>query len=89
MALKDNWNNPVKLARLEMEDAERKAKKAMEQIEKAEKAEENPRPANEPKRYRLYDKIKVSLRTMDIIIYSVVALLVFCLVFGIATGGQV
>ena len=86
MSLKDSWNNPEKRARLEMADAECKAKKA---IEKADKPEETPVPANLPKRYRLYDKIKVSVRTMDIIIYTVVALLVICIVVGIATGQNV
>lgn len=37
-------------------------------------------------RGRLYDKINVSLRTMDIIIYAIVALLVIALVVGIAMG---
>lgn len=86
MSLKDSWNNPEKHARLEMADAERRAKKA---IDKAEKSEDTPRPANLPQRYRLYDKIKVSVRTMDIIIYTIVALLIICVVVGIATGNQV
>ena len=86
MSLRDSWNNPEKRARLEMADAERKAKKA---IEKADKPEETPLPSNLPKRYRLYDKIKVSVRTMDIIIYTVIALLIICIVVGIATGGQI
>ena len=37
-------------------------------------------------RGRLYDKIKVSLRTMDIIIYALVALIVIALIVGIAMG---
>lgn len=37
-------------------------------------------------RGRLYDKIKVSLRTMDIIIYVIVALIVIALIVGIAMG---
>lgn len=37
-------------------------------------------------RGRLYDKIHVSLRTMDIIIYVVVALIVIALIVGIAIG---
>ena len=37
-------------------------------------------------RGKLYDKIKVSLRTMDIIIYVLVALLVIALVVGIVLG---
>ena len=37
-------------------------------------------------RGRLYDKLNVSLRTMDIIIYVVVALIVIALVVGIVIG---
>ena len=37
-------------------------------------------------RGKLYDKINVSLRTMDIIVYSVAALLVIALIVGIAMG---
>jgi len=86
MSLKDSWNNPEKKARLEMADAERRAKKA---IDASEKTEASPKTSNMPKRYRLYDKIKVSVRTMDIIIYSIVALLVICIVVGIVTGSNV
>lgn len=32
---------------------------------------------------KLYDKIKVSVHTMDIIIYVVVALLLLCLILGV------
>jgi len=85
MSLKDSWNNPEKHARLEMADAERRAKKVIGQ---AEKPEEPSVPAKTPQRYRLYDKIKVSVKTMDIIIYTIIALLVVCIVIGIATGGQ-
>ena len=37
-------------------------------------------------RGKLYDKLKVSLRTMDIIIYVIVALIVIALVVGVAIG---
>ena len=37
-------------------------------------------------RGRLYDKIHVSLHTMDIIIYVIVALIVIALIVGIAIG---
>ena len=37
-------------------------------------------------RGKLYDKIKVSVRTMDIIIYTVAALLVIALIVGIVIG---
>ena len=37
-------------------------------------------------RGKLYDKIKVSVHTMDIIIYTVAGLLILALVVGIAIG---
>ena len=37
-------------------------------------------------RGKLYDKIKVSVHTMDIIIYTVAALLVIALIAGIVIG---
>lgn len=37
-------------------------------------------------RGRLYDKLKVSLRTMDVVIYVIVALIVIALIVGIAIG---
>ena len=41
-----------------------------------------------PRRYRLYDKIKenVSLRTVDLVICVVSALIIILLIYGIATG---
>ena len=41
-----------------------------------------------PARYRLYDGIKdkVSLRTMDFIIYTIIALIVAALLFGMFRG---
>lgn len=39
-------------------------------------------------RGKLYDKIHVSLRTMDIIVYTVAALLVIALIVGIAIGNS-
>ncbi|MBR2822452.1 MAG: hypothetical protein IKE24_02040 [Clostridia bacterium] len=41
-----------------------------------------------PRRYHLYDKIKdhVSLRTVDLIIVTVSALIILLLIYGIATG---
>lgn len=54
---------------------------------KAAGAGENSEPRR-PQRYRLYDKIKdrVSVTTMNVIIGATVLLLVFALVYGIATG---
>ena len=84
MSLKSQWNDPQKRARLEMADAERKGRKASGQVEK--KTEPEKPNAAMPQRYRLYDRIKVSVRTMDIIIYTVAALLVICIIVGIALG---
>lgn len=39
-------------------------------------------------RGRLYDKLNVSLKTMDIIIYVIVALIVIALVVGVLIGGN-
>jgi hypothetical protein len=36
-----------------------------------------------PARYRLYDKIKVSLKTMDLIILALIVLLVLAVIAGI------
>ncbi len=37
-----------------------------------------------PRRYKLYDKIKIPLATMDKIVWAVIALIVILLVVGIA-----
>jgi hypothetical protein len=36
-----------------------------------------------PARYRLYDKIKIPLKTMDVIIYVIAALLILAIIAGI------
>ena len=60
-------------------EKERQANEAPEQA-----AEETRRPA----RYKLYDRIgmKVSLQTMNWIVYGIVGLLVLSLVVGIVIG---
>ncbi|HWR23809.1 MAG TPA: hypothetical protein VN366_10095 [Feifaniaceae bacterium] len=45
--------------------------------------------ASEPpqtKRYRLYDKIKISRRGMDLVIVAIIGLLLLALILGIALG---
>ena len=87
MALRDHWFNPDRQARLRMEE---EARRAQSEQEFQQKLRDNPEDAKFIKTYRvrgkLYDKIKVSLRTMDIIIYVIVALIVLALVVGIAIG---
>jgi len=85
MSLKDSWNNPEKQARLDMETAENSGKRAIEQ---ADKPERSTSTSDMPRRYRLYDKLNVSVRTMDIIIYAISALLILCLIVGILTGNR-
>ena len=50
--------------------------------------EEKPVSNDLPRRYRLYDKIKlnVSLRTIDIIIITVSIAIIALLIYGIITG---
>ena len=51
-------------------------------------AEEKTDKNDLPRRYRLYDKIKlnVSLRTIDIIIIAVSLAIIVLLIYGIITG---
>ena len=67
--------NDIRQARAEMESA-------------AERAQADSAPHREPRRYKLYDRIKdhVSLRTIDIVIAVTAALIIVLLVYGIATG---
>ena len=76
-----------RVERAEMEEA---AKHGQNEVDFQEKLRLQTGDAKFAKTYRnrgrLYDKIKVSLRTMDIIIYVVVALIVIALVVGIVLG---
>ena len=80
---------PGRDARMEMEEA---AKHGQQQVDFQEKLRLQTGDEKFAKRYRnrgrLYDKLNVSLRTMDIIIYAVVALLAIVLIVGIVTGGN-
>lgn len=79
--------NSGRVERAEMEEA---AKHGQDEVDFQEKLRMRTGDEKFAKTYRvrgrLYDKIKVSLRTMDIIIYVIVALLVIALIVGIATG---
>ena len=61
-------------------------------MEKGKQANEAPKPdageARRPARYKLYDRIgmKVSLQTMNLIVYGIIGLLVLALVVGIIIG---
>lgn len=85
-----------------LDDSARRARAEMERAEKHGGRDVKPQESLEEKlleetgdqkfahtyrvRGRLYDKIKVSLRTMDIIIGVVAALLVIAIIVGIALG---
>ena len=73
-----NDEKSTRNARAEMELAKRQSEKTFSDEPKL------------PRRYRLYDKIgdRVSLRTMDIVIFVTAALIIALLVFGIATGNR-
>lgn len=44
------------------------------------------REKKRPARYRLYDKIRIPLKTMDLIIYVLITLLVIAVIAGILLG---
>ena len=50
-------------------------------------AESTARPRR-PWRDRVYGKLKVSVRTMNVIIYGAVALLVLVIILGVLTAGR-
>ena len=83
---KDGLNNSQRRARAEMEDAAKK--KTSGDFEK--KLLEETGDAKFAHTYRtrgkLYDKIKIPLKAMDIIIYGLVAAIVIAIVVGIAIG---
>lgn len=87
MALWNRENNSIRRARTNMEDA---AKHGQNSAEFEEKLRERTGDDKFAKTYRtrgrLYDKINVSLHTMDIIVYVVAALLVIAVIVGIVIG---
>lgn len=82
-----NTRSSGRVERAEMEEA---AKYGQNEVDFQEKLRLQTGDEKFAKNYRvrgrLYDKIKVSLRTMDIIIYALVALIVIALVVGIVLG---
>ena len=87
MSIFNRESTSERRARADMEEA---AKYGQEHEDFQEKLRVQTGDAKFAKQYRvrgrLYDKIKVSLRTMDIIIYVISALLVIALIVGIALG---
>ena len=83
---RDGLTNSQRRMRAEMEDAAKKQtsgdfeKKLLEQTgdEKFARTYRN--------RGKLYDKIKIPLKVMDIIIYGIVAAIVIAIIAGIAIG---
>ena len=67
--------NDIRQARAEMESA-------------AERAQAESAPRGEPRRYKLYDRIKdhVSLKAVDAIIVVTSLLIIAALIYGIATA---
>jgi len=90
MALRDHWNNSAREARLKMEEQAKRGEDELAFQRRIKENSDKPEDTKFVQQYRirgkLYDKIKVSLRTMDIIIYVVVALLVITLIVGIVIG---
>lgn len=82
-----NSRNSGRVERAEMEEA---AKHGQNEADFQETLRQRTGDEKFAKTYRtrgkLYDKIKVSVHTMDIIIYVVVALIIIALVVGIAIG---
>ena len=82
-----NRSGSGRVERAEMEEA---AKHGQNEVDFQEKLRLQTGDEKFAKTYRvrgrLYDKLNVSLRTMNIIIYAVVALIVIALVVGIAMG---
>jgi len=76
-------------ARLNMQEASRKAEEELEfqgKLNDPDKDEKFVRTYRV--RGKLYDKFNFSLRTMDIIIYTISALIVIALIVGIVLGNR-
>ena len=85
----DGLDRSDRRARTEMESAAKEAQpssKAAFQKKLLEETGDEKFARTYRSRGRLYDKIKVSLRTMDIIIGVVAALLVITIIIGILLG---
>ena len=87
MALfRDGLSNSDRRARAEMKDAAEKTGRGEFEEKLRLKTGDEKFARTYRNRGRLYDKLKVSLRTMDIVIYLIVALIVIALIVGIAIG---
>ncbi len=87
MALfRDGLSNSDRRARAEMNDAAEKSGRGEFEEKLRLQTGDEKFAKTYRNRGRLYDKLKVSLRTMDIVIYSIVALIVIAIIVGIAIG---
>lgn len=83
---KDGLNSSQRRARAEMEDAAKKQKSGEFEEKLLEETGDEKFAHTYRTRGRLYDKIKIPLKTMDIIIYGLVAAIVIAIIVGIAIG---
>ena len=86
MSVFGNRNSTGRIARAEMEAASRGGRNEDFEEKLHLKTGDEKFARTYRNRGRLYDKIHVSLHTMDIIIYVIVALIVIALIVGIAIG---
>ncbi|MDY4987404.1 MAG: hypothetical protein SO121_05410 [Eggerthellaceae bacterium] len=86
MGIFGNRNSNGRIERAEMEEASRGARSGDFEEKLHLQTGDEKFAHTYRNRGRLYDKIHVSLHTMDIIIYVVVALIVIALIVGIAIG---
>ena len=87
MAFWKNDHSSIRSARAEMDEAARLGGKQENFEDKLREQTGDEKFAHTYRnRGKLYDKIKVSLHTMDIIIYVIVALIVIALIAGIVIG---
>ncbi len=83
---KDGLGNSERRARAEMEDAAKKQTSGDFEKKLLEETGDEKFARTYRTRGRLYDKIKIPLKVMDIIIYGIVAAIVIVLIVGIAIG---
>lgn len=86
MGIFGDRNSPGRVARAEMEEASRKGRQENFEEKLRLRTGDEKFAHTYRNRGRLYDKINVSLHTMDIIIYVIVALIVIALIVGILLG---
>ena len=83
---KDGLSNSERRARVAMEDAAKKQTSGDFEKKLLEETGDEKFARTYRNRGKLYDKIKIPLKTMDIIIYGIVAAIVIALIVGIAIG---